>query len=683
MHTLGMRNTEGGARGGGRAGWKRVVAVLGAAVAARSARAQSLGPFPLEGTVDWAYQQAVGTALPGSTGVGPADVQTLTLNMITFWRSFQDATGAIIDPVENYEIQYATPMYAFSCARLVVQSPSQYGSFLPSCVAALNSSILDVSAGTAPQGHNNFFILPVMLTKQIVAPLVSTSTMTFWNATLQTLNPVQSYNGYPANNWGLVAVAGEYLRVQQGLCRINCSWWEQELTLQVNENSFTANGQYQDHSGTDGLNPLAYDTFARTYIVSLVLSGYTGPYLPLFQQVVERGAEMSALLQTPRGDIALGGRSQMHTWNQAAEYFILSLRTADMVAAGNGTKACQFRRSANLALQSLLRWQSTPAEAGVTGARNGSLLFINMCREPAANRCGYMSYSYLSQYNLLPLAQLNLALYLAPTAIGVSECAAYTDAGGFSFEIPEFKRVVANAGGTYVGIETGADPEYDSTGIQRVQVGRSASGNGIGSANEYGPLSSSWWINGALALGPIWTLHESCPGPLVDSLANQTYADVTGIQYTPMESAQPGIVAYSVQFFMFDRGISITETISIAPGGAVNVSVSATHPGLGCSGQGLLTPFVSFGISVPVLAFDGIYNSTVSINSATSSVSWSNPTLGTTEVSVHPASGSDTLSWTQGNLIVSPNGLLQNVTAVLHPGTNNPVLVFQLQTYAP
>jgi hypothetical protein len=293
-------------------------------------------------------------------------------DLVAFWRGFQDASGAIIDPIEGYEIQYATPTYALTCASLVASNSSLRPSLLPSCLAALNSSIIDVSAGTAPQGHNNFFILPVMLAKRILAPFIPVATMSTFNATLGTLDPYSSYHGYLTNNWGLVAVAGEYLRVDEGLCKINCTWWEDELDLQIAESAFTDNGQYQDHTGEDGLNPLAYDLFARLYVSCLVSFGYDGKYSTLLTQVVERGTEMTALLQTPRGDIALGGRSQMHMWNQGGEYLLQTMRAADMVRAGNATKACQFRRSANLALESLLRWLSTPAEAGVNGTHAGA-----------------------------------------------------------------------------------------------------------------------------------------------------------------------------------------------------------------------------------------------------------------------------------------------------------------------
>jgi hypothetical protein len=58
-----------------------------------------------------------------------------------------------------------------------------------------------------------------------------------------------------AGNWGLVAVGGEYLRTTIGGYG-NASWWQNELSQQLAQDSFTSNGQYQDHSGMDGLNPV-------------------------------------------------------------------------------------------------------------------------------------------------------------------------------------------------------------------------------------------------------------------------------------------------------------------------------------------------------------------------------------------------------------------------------------------
>jgi len=46
------------------------------------------------------------------------------------------------------------------------------------------------------------------------------------------------------------------------------------------------------------------------------------------------------------------------------------------------------------------------------------------------------------------------------------QCATFADVGGFVFQLPEMRKVIANAGGVYAEIELGADPHYDSTGTK-------------------------------------------------------------------------------------------------------------------------------------------------------------------------------------------------------------------------
>ena len=71
----------------------------------------------------------------------------------------------------------------------------------------------------------------------------------------------------------------------------------------------------------------------------------------------------------------------------------------------------------------------------------------------------------LSNYNLLPAAQLATAWYFADPTDAIPECSAPADVGGFVYALPAFKKIVGSARGTYVEIETGEGEGARRAGI--------------------------------------------------------------------------------------------------------------------------------------------------------------------------------------------------------------------------
>jgi hypothetical protein len=82
-----------------------------------------------------------------------------------------------------------------------------------------------------------------------------------------------------------------------------------------------------------------------------------------------------------------------------------------------------------------------------------------------------MGYSYFSNYNLLPASWLALAYEFADDSI--TECAAPADVGGAAFAVDAvvaMRKVYAGALGTYVELQTGADPTFDASGLNRLHI---------------------------------------------------------------------------------------------------------------------------------------------------------------------------------------------------------------------
>jgi hypothetical protein len=132
--------------------------------------------------------------------------------------------------------------------------------------------------------------------------------------------------------------------------------------------------------------------------------------------------------------------------------------------------------------------------------------------DPAA-RHGYESYSFHSQYNLLAAAMLAIAWSRADDRIREAPCPA--DTGGFAFAIqPAFHKVIANAGGTYLEFDTGADLHYNPTGLLRVHhrgVPPETLSDGVSAAAEYRLPSTPMR---AMAMGPEWRDRSGVWHPL-------------------------------------------------------------------------------------------------------------------------------------------------------------------------
>jgi hypothetical protein len=162
-------------------------------------------------------------------------------------------------------------------------------------------------------------------------------------------------------------------------------------------------------------------------------------------------------MQSPAGELPAGGRSAHHQWNEAEQCVTFEIYSARALADGDSVLAAVFKRAAYLSLQSMRRWVRP----------SGEMQIVKNWVDPAKAHA-FEGYSAHSQYNLLPMSMLAIAYEHAESTENVSEQPAPADIGGYVLEIKELHKVFANAGGTYVEIDTAADPGYDATGVIRV-----------------------------------------------------------------------------------------------------------------------------------------------------------------------------------------------------------------------
>lgn len=253
--------------------------------------------------------------------------------------------------------------------------------------------------------------------------------------------------------------------------------------------------------------------------------------------------------------------------------------------AGDAGAACVFRRAARLSHASIRRW---------IRAQDGALQIVKNRFMDPAQRWGYESYSFFSQYNLLPVAWLANAYYAASDDDAIPECPAPADVGGVAFALPyaTFRKVFAAAQGTYVEVMTGPDPEYDAAGLYRVHFRGGGAAWGGGGSNATTPTVDSLLgpsaappLNAALPLGAPsaiggawWTLPGDAPGAPRRTLANHTLQTLTAAVFTPGLTNSPASVAFTLQYVLWADGVLVTEAYTVAPG-SVAVTSSVAAPG--------------------------------------------------------------------------------------------------------
>ena len=579
-------------------GWSRrdVLTTLGssavaAAWAPRASALEFLRPapttFPLEHAVS-AFRRAAAATVPNRppAGVGRDAYLRIIDGVVRFFANTQDARGSIIDPYEQKERQYSTPAFALAGATLCASNPDP--ALLAAVVKAMQASCTDLADGKAADGHADFFTVLLMHADQVLAPLAGETAAATWRRALARIVPERIYRRQPAeqtiNNWNLVAVAGEWMRTRAGFGSSD-GWIESSLARQMP--LFTDCGMYRDPNA-----PMAYDHFARLWALDLMDEGYRGAQAERLEPALERGAWASLLMQSPWGELPCGGRSAQHQWNEAEQAVTFESFARRFAAGGDGVAAAACKRAAHLSLRSIGRWVRPSGELWVVKNRMDPRL-----------RHGYEYYSFHSQYNLLTAAMLAIAWQRADDAIPEGPCPA--DTGGFAFALqPAFHKVIANAGGTYVEIDTGADVHYNPTGILRIhhrEVAPETLSDGVSAAADYTLPSKP---DRSLALGPGWCDRSGT----WHALADHAGADLDPVAFSVKASS-----AARVEFEIVYRGrlrggaTAVVERCAITPG---RVDISDRVEG----------DIAAVRQIWPFLRTDGIRDSSISVGRTTAVV---------------------------------------------------------------
>ncbi|MBN1128537.1 MAG: hypothetical protein JXA71_06100, partial [Chitinispirillaceae bacterium] len=238
-------------------------------------------------------------------------------------------------------------------------------------------------------------------------------------------------------------------------------------------------------------------------------------------------------------------------------------------------------RAAMLSLSCVKSWHRSDGTGYVTKARY-----------PIESKWGYMAYSGHAQYNLWTASAMAMAWQYGDSTI--QEKAAACDIGGFVCKVlPGFKKVFANAGGTYVEYDVRGDHAHNPTGLLRLHIKTShpqlgPSDGAVGqviSGAQYRPLYPQSDPPGQLNLsvGPAW-MQSGSWYPL---------AEMQQIPQVVILNETPKLAAFKLTYSLSDgstlhetvtvesRGVTVTDSLV----GGNHTAIRAYYPMLRTDGE--------------------------------------------------------------------------------------------------
>lgn len=570
-----------------------------------------LPPFPFAETVS-TLQHSLSKSQIAPTGLTRSDYLDVINGIVSYFRHFQAPDGRIIDPFVHREVQYSTPCYAWAATALIVSGKRP--DLLDSAIAALENALQQLAEAKPADRHGDFFTFPAMLAYEHLRDRVPLEHRQKWDQLLRTIDPYRAYRDVltetrrTVHNWNVVAIAGEFLRHQQGFTDL--SFVERHLEVQLQH--FTVEGLYRDPNV-----PMAYDHFPRHFLAAMLERGYAGRHKAALNELLERSSWTSLLIQSPCGELPTGGRSAQHQWNEAMQCVTYEIWAKRKWREGDKIAAQAFKRAAHLALQSVKRWVRP----------SGELWIVKNHFDPAL-RHGFEGYSFHSQYNLLAASMLATAWLFADEQIPEGTCPA--DVGGFVVHLPDFHKVIANASGLYVEIETAADPNYNSTGLLRVHK--------AGVDPLVGPSDGAAIRDEPLAIGIAW-LEDNLWQPLA-GLGRKQIVNTT----VTVHEATPQQVRFEIRYEVNRPKVrAVVETYELTPE-QVRVTVEV---------DGKVDKLL---VRFPALAFDGQRTSLIQVFGNTATVRLDN-----SQQTFRVEEPSDVTLYRVGRYVRSRNGYLEPI----------------------
>jgi hypothetical protein len=350
--------------------------------------------------------------------------------------------GAIIDPYDKKEIQYATPLFAFNIA--VLHSKGHATDLLPQAARAMDRCTRDISDGLANDNHGEFFCAAMVKALRILAPLegkhpeLTPERMKTWRERMSA-DRTRFMNMKVKQNWRTFAMKGEWLRQQDGYITDGVAWNEANWT-QASEGGqrdrFRRDPRYfLYHDETASPETFAYNGATTANLLDMLENGYDGASAADMRETIAHNLQASLLMMSGSGEAPGGGRTGEHIWDDTVYANAFELIAQASKRAGKERLAGQYRRASQLLLESHARFQQ---ESG--------LFSITKNAFPPALKNRYATWSGIANYEGFTLACLGETLLARKTEI--AEQATPAEIGGYAMTLaPSFANTFLNAGG--------------------------------------------------------------------------------------------------------------------------------------------------------------------------------------------------------------------------------------------
>ncbi|MGN6507442.1 MAG: hypothetical protein ACTHM6_17945 [Tepidisphaeraceae bacterium] len=377
-------------------------------------------------------------SLTTATGVTKATLLDRLETTVRGEIKYQNSQGALIDPVMNREIQYATPYFAYAASVLIANGRGDK-TLLRAADSAMDWASRNYAGGVSqiPDQHGEFYIYPLALAYQNLAPLMTPSIRSAWLTRLRT--PLADVIQGLEWNWRTYAMKGAWAMYGVGiLTRTQAvdfieSSWTGTQKARATANSFS---MYED--GTSTPDTIAYDYAARGNLMYLVTAGYDGASAGEIKQTVVQGAKAGLYLVDPTGQAPNTGRSGNHVWNDLVASVTFERESRILAAEGDTAMAAEYHRAAGLSITSTDRWKQSDGLYSVT--KNNF---------PAADKRGYADYSSVTNYNGYMI--MHLSELVGEWRDKTPEAPTPAETGGYAVQAPsDYAVAVADAGGMQV-----------------------------------------------------------------------------------------------------------------------------------------------------------------------------------------------------------------------------------------
>lgn len=357
----------------------------------------------------------------------------------------QDAHGAIVDPFLNREHQYSTPYFAFAVGTLL--SAGRGEELLEAGIKAMEHSTAQIMGGSKAiaDEHGEFFIAPLSQALALYAPHIPARQLATWTERMKTPlgSILQNFEGR-INNWRTYGMKGEWIRAKLGLVEeasaidfIERGWHNQTQRVRIVPDKWNL---YQDWSSDP--QSLAVEAVGRGNLIGLVMEGYNGLAAEEITEAVRRGTETTLILQSPDGQAPSNGRTDNHVFNDVLYQLAFDVMAEDALYRGDSLLAGRYRRAANMAFESIMRWQRKDAPW------DGSFYVTKNHFDPA-DRIGYQPASQWGNYSGAIVQHLSETWHHRKSQI--PEFPAPAEIGGYALETDaKFGSFFANAGGMQV-----------------------------------------------------------------------------------------------------------------------------------------------------------------------------------------------------------------------------------------